>query len=82
MAKGNQVPFEIRDEVETALKTWYQHEPKITSLSVEFSTDYFPHKGMARIRFGTGYHSFECLFEYKYGSTGHKELSVTKDWRD
>ncbi|EMX9180122.1 hypothetical protein AAH354_002584 [Citrobacter sedlakii] len=82
MAKGSHIPYEVRDEVEKEIINRYGHEAQIASVSVEFSTVYFPHKGRAFIWFGTNPDPFVCSFEYKYGEMSEKVFSVTRDWRD
>ncbi len=82
MAKGQSVPYEIRDEVSKALFDYYSGDTAIASISPKFLTDHFPYKGQAYIYFEGSSDYFLCSFKYFYDENSVKTLSVTRDWRD
>lgn len=82
MAKGQLVPYEIRNEVSNALFEHYSGEAAIASISPKFLTDHFPHSGQAYIYFEGSSNYFLCSFMYFYDENSVKTLSVTSDWRD
>ncbi|WP_413499202.1 hypothetical protein [Buttiauxella gaviniae] len=82
MAKGQYVASEVRDEVSKAICKHYSDDGVIASISLKFSTDYFPHKGQAYIYFDGSADYLLCSFVYFYNEKSEKTLSIPSDWRD
>lgn len=80
--KGRNVPYEIRREVCDEGRKHYKSVGKIVSISEDFHTDNFPHKGELNIFFEGSSNYVTSYFTYRYGVSGGKEFIVTRDWND
>ena len=82
MAKGSNVPYEIRKEVSDAIFERYSSDAQIASVSASFSTDSFPFKGIGYVFFEGSSDHFRCHFEYSYNERSIRTLHIISDWRD
>lgn len=82
MAKGDSVPYEIREEVCVKAREYYSDHKDIREINAHFKTDKFPHKGELDVWFDESSHPKHALFIYEYNELSERVLRIPNDWKD